>query len=387
MRINFFSAGHCTDINAWSGVPYYFYRNLLASSFDVRAFDLNPSASAVYPILTRIMAARQRVLQVIHRGNTWDPMRCLSSHRLINRHLQTTVQQHADVDLNLFLTFTFSSYTFAPVPVVHYCDRTYEHYLEDVGRTPTRSDREFIRIDRQNIENAALVLTTGELCADFIKSRYNAKRVFCLKLAPRTDVDVVDPDRLIAEKENSTDILFIGRGAYRRGVDILIGAFKTFNERNGNAFTLHIVGVQPNELPEHLHAANPNIRFHGFLNKADPKDLQRYDKLLRSAKMFVMPMRPGPFPGVIKEAQLLCTPVIASRIGGLSECLVRDHDSVLVDSLEPEAFAHQMDLLVRDAPRWRQLARNGHVARRDYTWSDTVGKFVEILRDCSLIKN
>src|SRR5262245_18681371 len=158
MRINFFSAGRCTDINAWSGVPYYFYRNLLASSVDVRAFDLNPPASAVSPIVTRIMAARARVLQVVHRGNTWHPMRCRSSHRLINRHLQATVQQHADVDLNLFLTFTFSSYAFAPVPVVHYCDRTYEHYLEDVGRTPTRSDRQFIRIDRQNIENAALVL-------------------------------------------------------------------------------------------------------------------------------------------------------------------------------------------------------------------------------------
>src|SRR5262245_32201585 len=100
MRINLFSEGHCTDINAWSGVPYYLYRNLLANSVDVRAFDLNPAGSAAYPIVTRLMAARQRALRFIRRGDSWDPMRCLPSHRLINRHLRSTVEQHPDVDLN-----------------------------------------------------------------------------------------------------------------------------------------------------------------------------------------------------------------------------------------------------------------------------------------------
>ena len=386
MRINLFTNGDCTDPNAWSGLPYYFHRNLLANSIDVQPFDLNP-ASAPYSIFSRTMTVRQRALQAVHPGDSWDLMRSRSFHLLVNRRLRTIAQRHGDVDLNLFLTFTFSSYPYAPVPVVHYCDRTYEHYLEDVGRMPTRKDLSFIQIDRQNIENAALVLTTGKLCADFIRSRYDAKRVFYLRAGTRTDVEVPNPDRLIAEKENSTDILFIGRGAHRRGVDILISAFKMFNERNRGAFTLHIVGVQPNELPEGLRAAEPNIRFYGFLDKTVPADLQRYNKLLSSAKLFVMPMRPGPFPGVIKEVQLHCTPVIASGMYGISESLIRDHDSILVDSLEPQAFAHQMERLVQDVPLWRQLALNGHVARRNCTWSNTMEEFMEILRDCNLIKN
>jgi glycosyltransferase involved in cell wall biosynthesis len=386
MRINLFTDGDCTDLNTWSGVPYYFHRNLLASSIDVRPFDLNPE-SAMYPIFNRIMTVRQRAIQTVRPAESWDPLRSRSFHLLVNRRLRNIVEHHSDVDLNVFLTFTFSTYPYAPVPVVHYCDRTYEHYLEDVGRTPTRKDHLFIDVERRNIENAALVLTTGKLCGDFIKSRYNAKRVFCLRAGARTDVHVLDPERLVAEKENSRDILFIGRGAHRRGVDILLKAFTMFNERNGNDFTLHLVGIQPNELPEELRAQGPSVKFYGFLDKTVSTDLQRYNKLLRSAKLFVMPMRPGPFPGVIKEVQLHCTPVIVCGMQGVSETLIHDHDSVLVDSLQPEAFAGQMERLVKHSSVWRQLALNAHFARQSCTWSNTVGEFMEIVRGCDLLKN
>jgi glycosyltransferase involved in cell wall biosynthesis len=385
MRINLFTDGDSTDLNTWSGLPYYFHRNLLASSVDVRPFDLNPE-NARYPIFSRLMILRQRALQTLRSEESWDHSRSRSFHLLVNRRLRSIAEQHDDADLNLFLTFTFSTYPYAPVPVVHYCDRTYEHYLEDIGRTPTRKDRVFIDIERRNIENAALVLTTGKLCADFIKSRYNARRVFCLRPGARTDVQVLDPGSLIAEKENSTDILFIGRGAHKRGVDILISAFNMFNERNGGAFTLHLVGVQPNELPEELRGGS-NIKFYGFLDRTVPEDLQRYNRLLSSAKLFVMPMRPGPFPGVIKEVQFQCTPVIVSGMHGLSETLIDGHDSILVDSLEPQAFAVQMERLVKDASAWRQLALKGHLARRNCTWSNTMGEFMELLRECDLVKN
>jgi glycosyltransferase involved in cell wall biosynthesis len=186
-----------------------------------------------------------------------------------------------DADLNLFLTFSFSSSRYAEAPVIHYCDRTYEHYLEERKQTPSRIDRIFIGIDRQNIESADLVLTTGELCADFIRSQYKAKRVICLKAGTNTDLDVTNPDALISGKEHSTDILFIGRGVQKRGVDILIRAFTLFNDRNEGRFTLHIVGVHPAELPEDLRTTRPNIRFHGYLDRSVPDDLQRYNDLLR----------------------------------------------------------------------------------------------------------
>ena len=46
-------------------------------------------------------------------------------------------------------------------------------------------------------------------------------------------------------------------------------------------------------------------------------------------------------------------------------------------------------LLFSDIPnnriaRWRRLARNGHIARRGHTWSNTAETFLTIVRDCQL---
>jgi len=158
-----------------------------------------------------------------------------------------------------------------------------------------------------------------------------------------------------------------------------------FNERQRGTFTLHIVGVQPTELPEELRAADTCIRFHGYLDRSIPTELQRYNDLIQSAKMFVMPMRPGPFPGVIREAQLCCTPVIASSASG-PEILRHDYDSILVDSLEPQDYAHHMDQLIHDRSRWRRLAWNGHVSRRDHNWTNTIQSFLDIVRESDLVK-
>lgn len=388
MRLNLFTLGDCTNVNTWSNLPYYFYQSLrVQHSVTVRPVNLVPPQTASYRAFSRLMAFRTRAIRLIHSDHQYDPLRSALYHAVVNRRLRFTVGRHSDVDLNLFLTFSFSSYQYARVPVVHYCDRTYEHHLEETGRTPTRSDRDFIRIEQNNIENADLVLSTDQICCDFINSRYKPKRAFCLRPGINTQTDVQDPDRLIARKESSTDILFIGRGAYKRGVDILIRAFKMFNDRHARRFTLHIVGVQPVELPQELRGTDPKIRFYGYLDRSNPGDFRLYDDLVCAAKIFVMPMRPSPFPGVIRELQLHCTPVIASNVSGTSEFLAHGRDSVLVDGLEPQEFAYHMDRLIHHRLEWRQLAWNGHVSSRNLTWMNTVQKFRGIIGDSNLVKS
>ncbi len=385
IHINLFTNGDCTNINTWSGLPYYFYRSLRNHGMDVTPLNLAPEPRTKV-VLRRALNARARVIRLVRPDYRYEMLRTRLHHAVVNRKLWFMTRRHRDADLNVFLTFTFSSRKFVSVPVVHFCDRTYEHHLEDIGRLPTRNDRAFIEIDRQNIENADLVLTTGQACLDFITSRYRPRRAFCLRTGNSTDADVPDPERLLDEKEQSKNILFIGRGAQSRGADILIQSFKLFNQRRHDAFTLNIVGVNPNELPAPLRAPDPNIRFHGYLDRSIPADLAIYNGLIASAKMFVMPRRSGPFPGVIREALLHCTPAIVSSISH-PEILMHERESLLVDSLDPAAFAQSMDRLVDDPVLWRRLATNGHRARSSHPWSSTAAKFVDIVNDCGLLKN
>jgi len=385
LRINLFTLGDCTDINTWSNLPYYFFRHLVEQGISVQTIDLIPSNTAGYAAVRQLTALRDRAVQIIRSYQPYELFRTRGFRALANRQLRSTAQQHRDADLNVFLTFSFSSYGYTDVPVIHYCDRTYELYLEETGRKPTRKDISLMRIDQQNIENADLVLTTNQLCCDFIKTRYKPKRAFCLRAGVSSDVDIEDPQSLIASKEDSTDILFIGRGSHKRGADILVRAFRLFNAQQGNQFTLHIVGVQKNELPEELQIEDSKMQFHGYLDRSIPAHLERYNALMRSAKIFVMPMRPGPFPGVIREAQMHCTPVIASNALGANEYLKHDYDSVLLGTLEPPAIAAEMGGLIRDRGRWRQLAWNAHQSRRNSTWKRTVQDFLNTLRENDLV--
>jgi glycosyltransferase involved in cell wall biosynthesis len=87
---------------------------------------------------------------------------------------------------------------------------------------------------------------------------------------------------------------------------------------------------------------------------------------------------------VIREAQLYCTPVIASKVSSNGEQLTDEVDSVLVDSLEPQEIARQMDRLIQDVARWQQLARNAHTRRKNHTWMNTVEDFLCIVRESNL---
>jgi glycosyltransferase involved in cell wall biosynthesis len=243
-----------------------------------------------------------------------------------------------------------------------------------------------MRIDRKNLENADLVLTTNQSCCDFIKSRYNVKRVVHLKGGINTDIDGLesdlDPDELTTTKERSKDILFIGRGVHKRGVDILMRAFKIFNERRECEFRLHIVGVRPEELPKELQPVDSTTLFYGYLDRNVLEERVLYRKLLRSAKMFVFPMRPGPVAGVLWEAQLYCTPLITSNF---SEVVTHGYNGIVVDHLDPSEFARQMAVMVDDTSRWRQMARNAHESIRGCTWDNTIKNLLDIASETGLV--
>jgi glycosyltransferase involved in cell wall biosynthesis len=336
---------------------------------------------------SRVLNLRQRVASGLGLSVPSDVFRTKVNYRLTNRQITAAAGQHGDADLNLFLTFSFSSYTHSTIPVVHYCDRTYEHHLEDRGRIPTRRDRAFIQIERDIIENARLVLTTSEVCLDFIRTRYTAQRVVYLRAGLNVEAGEMDPDRLIAQKEVTRDILFIGRGAHKRGVDILITAFTMFNQRHGGQFALHIVGIRPQELAQDLRTPRPDIHFHGYLDRNIARERDLYNQLLRSARLFVFPMRPGPVAGVLREAQLNCTPVVISSVPGTAERVTHDVNGVRVERLEPEDFARHMDALVNDRPRWRRLAYGAHAFVKDWTWSKTAANFLDVTRSSGLMRD
>ena len=127
---------------------------------------------------------------------------------------------------------------------------------------------------------------------------------------------IKDPDvRAIAGKRSG--MVFCGRLSKEKGVDLLLRAWRHIDSE------LTIIGDGP-EARELRSSHRPNVRFLGQL----PTELVHLK--LRGARALVVPsIWYENFPMVIVEAMAVGTPVIASRLGALSE-IVRHGETGLL---------------------------------------------------------
>lgn len=118
------------------------------------------------------------------------------------------------------------------------------------------------------------------------------------------------------------DILYVGQLSKHKGVHILIEAFKQVKRPD---LRLHICGRGKSEGEYRKLAEGDNrIRFHGYVPDEDLNLL--YDK----ANILVVPsIWYDNSPTVIYEAFVHCTPVVGSRIGGITE-LINDGENGLL---------------------------------------------------------
>ncbi len=375
LKINLFSWGDSNDINTWSSVPYFFARALISRKVDVRQLNLIPERGLMQGALDNLSRVVNRAASEC--GLRPRPLfRIPAFHRLVNFHLAKTCRQLPDTDLNLFLTFSFSSYRYSDVPTAQYCDRTYKHHLAELGIRPSYVDRWLIRMEKQNLQNARYVFSLNRACLEFVRDHYDIPGPLLLNAGINlSEDDFPNPSTLIARKEASRDILFIGRGYHHRGVDILLKAFQRFNASFPDPFTLHLVGVADSELP----GPQSHVVCHKYLRKDDPTQYRQYIELLSSARLFVFPMRFGPIPGVLREVLWMCTPVILTNVQYASDRLQNGKNGILAAKADPEEFAHWMGSLVADRERWRQMAEYARESVKEETWGSTIDRFLDVV--------
>ena len=149
-------------------------------------------------------------------------------------------------------------------------------------------------------------------------------------------------------------VLFAGKLAHFKGVDVLLDAAKLYEHRNPATLTL-IVGDGDERGALHAQAKDLALRDVRFLGNVDQQALRR---LYNIADVSLVPSRREPFGLVAIEAMACGIPVIATNQGGLPD-FVNDSVGALV---EPEDAADLADGIIRtlerqeriDAAAWRK---------------------------------
>jgi len=137
----------------------------------------------------------------------------------------------------------------------------------------------------------------------------------------------------------------------KKGLTVLLEATKRLQKEID--FQLIIVGTGKDEEKLRLITANERIHAH-FLGER--KDVQ---EILQVTDIFVLPSLYEGFPVVVLEAMAAGVPVVASRVGGLTEAVVNRETGFLVNPSDPGELADKIkDLLTNNKMR-KRFGKNG----------------------------
>ena len=152
------------------------------------------------------------------------------------------------------------------------------------------------------------------------------------------------------------DVLFVGRLAKAKGVDILIKAINILKEKYQIEIKTAIVGK--GYLEEELKGlvkelgTSKEIEFLGVR-----KDIE---KLMKSTKILVLPSRWEGLPLTMLEAMSSGAGIIATEVGGIPEVIEHGKEGILISPEDPTALAGAIAELLKDRELRVKLSVNAY---------------------------
>jgi len=150
-------------------------------------------------------------------------------------------------------------------------------------------------------------------------------------------------------------ILFVGRLAPEKNVDILIRAFKEVLKEFGDAVLLIVGGgaLEPRlkKLCEELEIAD-KVKFVGVVPR------ERVPGFLAMADVFVLPSTSEGLPKALLEALAMAKPIVATAAPGIIDVIKHGREGLLVPVRDVERLKRALLKVLKDEELARRLARN-----------------------------
>jgi len=201
----------------------------------------------------------------------------------------------------------------------------------------------------------------------------------------------IPPDEARARLDLPPDhqmVLFVGRIEPLKGIDTLLRAMALVTRDSPNwqeRLCVCVIGGDPSDSPEHVNEEMARLKqlrnelgigdLVVLMGAQDQDTLNVHDS---AAAMVVMPSHYESFGMVALEAMACGTPVIASKVGGLTFTVQDGVTGFLVPERDPQALADKISLLLHDAELRQRLGAQAAQRARRYSWPIVADQIVAL---------
>ncbi|MCX6272519.1 MAG: glycosyltransferase [Bacteroidetes bacterium] len=370
-EITVFCLGNSEEKRTWSNIPYFLTHHLQSGGIRVNRVDISPSAKTEAWFDRLVEKTLKRLLP----STTYCYFRSGFNYCHQRSVIKRASGAFPNADVNLFLTFSFSSAGLIKKPVVLLCDWTYEHYIHHYKkRNPDSWEMGCVKRETKQIENADLVISLFRGITDQLKEKYINPDIYYLGHVINSGYHFAEDD-ILKRKSGSHSLLFTGTIKYKEGAIQLIRAFEQIQGEFPD-YKLHIVGIEKEELG----LVPLNVYCHGYLDKGDPEQEKQYYSLLENASVFVntTPLWAG--FSACTEAMYYYTPVIVSRTVEFTRSFGDSLSFGYYCDSSVNLLSHLLADLLQDN-QYLTLCRQAHEAVKEWTWEKYIDKLVRLMEE------
>jgi len=376
-EITVYTDGDSAAISTWSNIPYLFTETLISKGIKVNRVDISPTGLAHQNRLWRIFYNRifDKIIRKIHPATSFEYKRSWFHYINVRKTIQTTLKQYPQTDLLLFLTYCPAAADLTHKPILLFSDWTYEYYFKSfLHRKPDLFERQAIRRENRQIERAQWVVNLFPKTAEYMQKRYHNPNIVYLGNVVNA-IMAPDETAILAQKQSSFKLLFVGKAKYRDSAQSLIAAFNLLKTRYPQ-LSLHIVGM----IAEDFDVLPEGVSCYGYLDKNIAAERKTYYRLLQEAKLFV---NPSPLWGAFSaslEAMYFYVPTVVCPYPEFVETFGKDiRSGIYLPSDRPEDIAQTMDTLL-NSPDYLQCCKAAHQAAEPFSWEAYIGKLLQLIR-------
>jgi len=188
----------------------------------------------------------------------------------------------------------------------------------------------------------------------------------------------------ITEPSNKI-ILFVGRLTEVKGTEYLIKSFPKLKTKN-----THLIIVGDGVLLEPLKQLSKKLKIEKTVTFFGPANRTELAHFYQISDVFVMPSiidSSGGTEGtglVIPEAMKFGIPVVASKVGGISETIIHEENGLLVNQKDPTSIAEAIDRIISDDKLSSYLIKNSTKTVKEFLPSEIAKKYQEIFNNIKI---